>query len=193
LRLFACACCRQVWHLLPDPRSRRAVEVAERYADGLATAGERVLAYADATMADMGDAYARAAAACAREDPFAPPPPIELPALPPAARAALLREIFGNPFRPVAVDGEWTGGPGNAIEIRRWAPWLTPAARDLARAAYDSTAAAPGVGLDPFRFPALADVLEEAGCADPDLLGHLRGPGPHFKGCWALDLMLGRS
>ena len=39
--------------------------------------------------------------------------------------------------------------------------------------------------------PVLADALEEAGCTDADLLGHLRGPGPHVRGCWAVDLLLG--
>jgi hypothetical protein len=41
--------------------------------------------------------------------------------------------------------------------------------------------------------PVLADALEEAGCTDADLLGHLRGPGPHVRGCWALDLLLGKG
>jgi len=41
--------------------------------------------------------------------------------------------------------------------------------------------------------PVLADALEEAGCTDPDILSHLRGPGPHVRGCWPLDLILGRA
>jgi len=41
--------------------------------------------------------------------------------------------------------------------------------------------------------PVLADALEEAGCTDADLLGHLRGPGPHVRGCWVLDLLLGKG
>jgi hypothetical protein len=41
--------------------------------------------------------------------------------------------------------------------------------------------------------PVLADALEEAGCDQPDLLGHLRGPGPHVRGCWAVDLLLGKE
>ena len=41
--------------------------------------------------------------------------------------------------------------------------------------------------------PVLADALEEAGCTDADLLGHLRGPGPHVRGCWAVDLLLGKG
>ena len=41
--------------------------------------------------------------------------------------------------------------------------------------------------------PVLGDALEDAGCADPELLGHLRGPGPHVRGCWALDLLLGKG
>jgi hypothetical protein len=40
--------------------------------------------------------------------------------------------------------------------------------------------------------PTLADALEDAGCTDAELLGHLRGPGPHVRGCWALDLMLAK-
>jgi hypothetical protein len=38
----------------------------------------------------------------------------------------------------------------------------------------------------------LADALEEAGCGDEEILGHLRGPGPHVRACWVLDLLLGR-
>jgi hypothetical protein len=43
------------------------------------------------------------------------------------------------------------------------------------------------------RLPVLADALEDAGCTNSDLLGHLRGPGPHARGCWVLDLLLGKE
>ena len=43
------------------------------------------------------------------------------------------------------------------------------------------------------RLAVLADTLEEAGCSDSDLLGHLRGPGPHVRGCWVVDLVLGKG
>ena len=62
---------------------------------------------------------------------------------------------------------------------------LSPGGQELglARAVYDAG--------DFSRLPILADALEEAGCADADILGHLRGPGPHVRGCWVLDLLLG--
>jgi hypothetical protein len=41
--------------------------------------------------------------------------------------------------------------------------------------------------------PILADAVEEAGCSDEALLGHLRGPDPHVRGCWAVDLILGKE
>jgi hypothetical protein len=41
--------------------------------------------------------------------------------------------------------------------------------------------------------PILADALEEAGCTDPDILTHCRGPGPHVRGCWVIDLLLGKE
>jgi hypothetical protein len=85
----------------------------------------------------------------------------------------LLRDIFGNPFRPTpGIDPGWLTRGGNAVAA-------------VARTVYE------GRAFD--RLPVLADALEDAGCADPDLLGHLRGPGPHVRGCWALDLVLGKQ
>jgi hypothetical protein len=66
-----------------------------------------------------------------------------------------------------------------------WLCWHGGTIPKLAQAIYDERA------FD--RLPVLADALEEAGCTDADLLGHLRGPGPHVRGCWALDLLLGKG
>ncbi len=92
------------------------------------------------------------------------------------AQCHAAREVFGNPFRPVAFSPAW----------------LTTQVVALARAAYDHRGL-PSGRLDPARLAVLADALEEASCADGDLLGHLRGPGPHIRGCWALDLLLGKT
>jgi hypothetical protein len=43
------------------------------------------------------------------------------------------------------------------------------------------------------RLPVLADALEEAGCTISDILDHCRGPGPHVRGCWVVDLLLGKE
>jgi hypothetical protein len=88
----------------------------------------------------------------------------------------LLRDLFGNPFRRVVI-----------------APaWRAPAVTALARGAYDGRRL-PSGELDPARLAVLADALEDAGCTDASLLGHLRGPGPHVRGCWAVDLLLGKG
>ena len=62
----------------------------------------------------------------------------------------------------------------------------------LARAAYDQREL-PSGALDTTRLAVLADALEEAGCDQADLLTHLRGPGPHVRGCWVVDLILGKG
>ena len=77
--------------------------------------------------------------------------------------------IFGNPFRPATADPAW----------------LTSTAVALAAGIYEDRA------FD--RLPILADSLEDAGCTNADILTHLRGPGPHVRGCWALDLVLGKT
>jgi hypothetical protein len=85
----------------------------------------------------------------------------------------LLLDIFGNPFRaPPVVNRE----PFRSRIAR---------ARQLAEAIYEERA---------FHWSRrLADALEDAGCSDGDLLGHLRSPGPHVRGCWAVDLVLGKE
>ena len=70
--------------------------------------------------------------------------------------------------------------------------WLSPTVSSLAQAAYEQRAL-PSGELDLQRLAVLADALEEAGCAEAELLGHLRAAGPHVRGCWALDLALGKE
>jgi hypothetical protein len=81
----------------------------------------------------------------------------------------LIREIFGNPFRPVTFDPSW----------------LTSTVLALAIGIYSDKA------FD--RLPILADALQDAGCDNDEILNHLRQPGEHCRGCWALDLILGKS
>jgi hypothetical protein len=206
LRLFACACARRVWAGLADgaisevekEACRRAVESAERYADG--SAGEPELAActaheppegydvsADGSAAasclycadvpvDAGEASHRAAQAGAylreprgsRKKSWYRGYDDEV-----ASQCNLLRDIVGNPFRPVTLDP--------AV--------LTPTVLDLAQAGYDERDLPAGT-LDPARLAVLADALEEAGCTESNILSHLRSPGPHVRGCWALDLIL---
>ncbi|MFO0797673.1 MAG: hypothetical protein U0804_09345 [Gemmataceae bacterium] len=84
-------------------------------------------------------------------------------------QAQLVRDIFGNPFRPVALDPAWR----------------TEAVVGLAAGVYADRA------FD--RLPALANAIEAAGCADGAVLTHCRGPGPHVRGCWVVDLLLGKT
>jgi hypothetical protein len=92
----------------------------------------------------------------------------------------LLRDIFGSPFGPL---------PAVAPPLLTWSDGMVVR---LARAA-DGDRHLPGGALDNGRLAVLADALDEAGCTDASILDHLRGPGPHVRGCWVLDLLLGRA
>ena len=87
----------------------------------------------------------------------------------------LLHDIFGNPCRPVSYD----------------AAHRTPSVASLAKVAYDERQL-PSGELDPHRLAILADALEEAGAPD-ELVTHLRSPGTHVRGCFAVDVALGLS
>jgi hypothetical protein len=94
-------------------------------------------------------------------------------------QADLLRDLFGNPFRSVALDPAWL-------------TWHDGTIPQLAEAIYEERLL-PAGHLDPSRLAVLADALEDAGCDDQDILGHLRGQGPHVRGCWVIDTLLGKE
>jgi hypothetical protein len=213
LRLFACACVRRIWHLLPDERSRKALETAEQRADGLLNTGERVAlgethshgpdarsfaavrateAALEVFAAGADDAALRASQYAERAAQYAAIEAAstaenddwqlawrEVEKVEEAAQVALLHDLFGNPFRPTTFSSAWR-------------TWNDAAVVRLAQAAYEERQWPAGT-LDNARLAILADALEEAGCTDTELLTHLRSPGPHVRGCFALDAVLGKS
>src|SRR5262249_20605230 len=87
-------------------------------------------------------------------------------------RCDLLREIFGNPFRPASIDPT----------VLKWNSGTIP---KLAQAIYDERR---------FReVPIVADALEEAGCDNAAILSHCRSGDEHVRGCWVVDLLLGKE
>jgi hypothetical protein len=91
------------------------------------------------------------------------------------AQVGLIRDIFGNPLRTVRLDRSL----------------LTPLVASLAEAAYGHREL-PSGHLEPARLAVLSDALEEAGVTG-EILDHLHSTGPHVRGCWAVDLVRGRS
>lgn len=211
LRLFGCACCRRVWKFLSAAASREAVEVAEKFADGLATADELERANNGAAHDNEFDAASGAArmvcqgggalacagawramslaawrngdyqAALAEFTPLATEEKNALIAYPTfeqvearekAVQADLLRDIVGNPFRPVTLDASLLD-------------WRDRTVVRIAQSIYDDRSFEP-LGI-------LGDALEEAGCMNTALLSHCRSKGPHARGCWAVDLVLGKQ
>ncbi len=238
LRLFAVACCRRIWQLMTDPRSRALVEVVERHLDGGATEDEWEAASAAAyeawyesavlstpelygqprrpmtaeevtavrvlmstthaawaigyesiqaipgheARAVAHEAAREAAWAVAHQDYLtsgvAHEDYLTSPERP--AQCVLLRDIYGDPFRPLP--------PLSPSRLT----WHGGIILQLAQAAYEDRDLPEGT-LKASRLAVLADALEEAGSSDTELLGHLRGNGPHVRGCFALDAVLGRS
>jgi hypothetical protein len=197
-RLFACGCCRRIWDRLPDPCNRDLVAAVEDHPDGafgdpglheaLIASSRREYEFSDQpaywAVKYLGRGFYKLRA-------FDSAVVVALKVLSAVegegrrkaevkGQAALLRDLFGPlPFRPVPVDAAWL-------------TWNDGTVRRLAEAAYQERQLPAGT-LDPARLGVLADALEEAGCTDPDLLGHLRGPGPHVRGCWPVDLLTGRQ
>jgi hypothetical protein len=189
VRLYAVACCRDLWDLLPGEASRDGVDWAESFADGNITRDED---YNKLNYASEADFLRYSIRQGSRETAEEERQNNELTEVAWFAfsvmwyehcvpsyenfrkqrkllSVGLVHEIFGNPFRPVTLNPSW----------------LTSTVVALATGIYDEKA------FD--RMPILADALQDAGCDNEDILNHLRGPGPHTKGCWALDLLTGRK
>jgi hypothetical protein len=216
LRLFAVACCHRIRHLLEQPEAVHALTLAEQCADGQVSEAEMLAVSTQVWKMHSGvwDAYQAVAKASSRIPTYtfrsgyvdgpdylaacavwrstlwehiktAPDPPRhEKPnAAASSAKAAErdiqadnLRCVFGNPFRPLPT----------------FLAWRTPSVVSLARAAYEDRDLVNGQ-LEPARLAVLSDALEEAGCTDQAILDHLRGPGPHVRGCWPVDLLACKS
>jgi hypothetical protein len=208
LRLYCVGCCRWLGDKL-DESCSQAVDVAEKYADGLATLEDLTAAHAHArrrhpsipvyqlmTMnperlgaKQLANHAWKAVDAAAR--PAAPVPKKAFEGLFLLATlsgghallyqtapevlsfmAALLHDVLGNPFRAPHIEPAWLA-------------WNNGTVRTLAETIYDERA------FD--RLPILADALQDAGCADAAMLDHCRGPGPHTRGCWVVDALLGKE
>jgi hypothetical protein len=197
LRLFAVACCRRIRHLMSNDNPER-YEVAERFADGQCSTSQLGSAwalstrltsstinnfpiawnaanYADAAAGDTACTNSHEAAISVCELAQLAVNPIENKygkadlGEEHYAQAILLKEIFGNPFRPATLDPSW----------------LTPTVRSIADGIYADRA------FD--RLPILADALQDAGCDSDDILSHCRSEGPHVRGCWVVDLILAKG
>ncbi len=209
LRLFACACCRQVLNPFVPALVSRAIAAAEAFADGEISAdtlarvreivGEaaRPTGHEDATnntgyfsdlfggclsaccqtedVAELAQDASHVTACAAGDGPLRDGlriiraedrPPEYAAEL--ATQADLFRDIFGNPFQSLEIQFEW----------------LTSDVLALARGIYDQRA------FD--RMPILADALQDAGC-DDDILNHCREAREHARGCWVVDLLLGKK
>jgi hypothetical protein len=206
VRLLCVAMCRWLWPLLTEA-SREAVSVTEYDPGGAATEDGRVAAYAPSTADLFHPRWAH------KEGELAVALTASMPADKVDRVAVLVMFFVGRAIaqskRPHLSDSE------TLPEVRkqqsdilrdllvnpfRAAPTLEPSLLhsnggtvvQLARAAYEQRMMPEG-HLDPARLTVLADALEEGGCATPEILAHLRAPGPHWRGCWAVDHLLGQS
>lgn len=205
-RLFACACCRRIWPLIPDERARRLVELSERYADGkverpalLAAADAlaegwvmfRAVSLEAAWATAWSQAFTEAAGFAARAAGAAA-----------AAQTNLFSETAQDAFVR-ARDAEsqaWEIERAGQAELIREifgnpfrSPWLDPAW--LAENGPEVILLAESI-YEQRRFedmPLLGAALGTAGCEDADILDHCVGPHDHVRGCWILDTVLQKN
>jgi len=206
LRLFAVACCRSIWHLLIDERLQKAVEVAERFADGMASTKE--LASARGAVRAVGGLYyestvVRAVWSTLRK--------AIRPAVAVASKDAKM--ALGRYISTTRSGKAWAVGSAEPLasvytadvaeeEMKQTVllhdiihnhfrpialdpAWLTSTVQALAQSIYVDRAFN--------HLPVLGDALEEAGCDNPNILDHCRNKGPHVQGCWVVDLVLGKQ
>jgi hypothetical protein len=197
LRLFACVC---YWrfheHFVEDPDGEGlfAVELAEAYADSLASAAD----LAKVRQEIVPGLWDQCSSAVVRQEIADCATAIPLGDVAPAARAFVfwvesnlsgdevqeeigreqaamcgaLRDLMGNPFRPVVLDPGWLSWNGSTVV-------------GIAQSIYEERA------FD--RLPILGDALQDAGCNEPSILAHCHQDVEHMRGCWVVDLLLGRE
>ena len=184
LLLALAGCGRHLWAPLREPGDGRDLEWSarcERVADGVQTRDDLAAVIMDVRVVDSVRTFPYGIAVMAPAEMWrridlvegvgVVPPPVVQVFFPEesALGCDLLRCAWGNPYRPVVVRPDWR----------------SEAAVGLARGMYESQDFSP--------MPVLADALDDAGCADAEVLAHCRSPGPHVRGCWVVDGLLGKG
>ena len=195
LRLIGVACCRRLWHLLMDERSKGAVEAVELLADGLIAAHQlgpefvyldqliwvsKKARYEMPPTDVVNRIRALQAVSWCLQDCGRPPIDVSPTAAncrmamadagEDAIQVDLVRDVVGlTPFRPIMLERVWRSRTAVSIAESVYAD------RDFQR------------------LPILADAFEDAGCTDQEVLMHCRQPGTHVRGCWVVDLALGKA
>jgi hypothetical protein len=205
LRLFAAGCCRQLWGSTPDEATRTALAIVEHLAEAgilqtwrgsvRISAGEAVLnCGASEPLGPLSvldeDGIRKQVAhsaipsflvsiledlACLRSNSLLLTRHLAFltsAGFPPVRQASLLRDIVRGPLLPIRFRASWK-------------TWNSGVCFQIAQEIYKERL------FD--QLPILGDALEEAGCTDADILNHCRQPGEHVRGCWILDLLLGKS
>ncbi len=180
LRLFACACCRNIWHLMKFENSRIAIDIAERFAEGGALEVELQLARRAANVLKtdgLGGTTtfpaSRAAFGCTNRNAYY------------AAREASSLSMSAGNLATEKREQLRLIHCIFSLPIVADPAWLTDTVQSIATAIYRDRA------FD--RLPILADAFEEAGCTNADVLLHCRKPAEHVRGCWVVDLVLGKQ
>jgi hypothetical protein len=206
LRLFAVACARRIWHLFTDERSRRGVEIAERWADQRASDEERQAGRGAAHAAFM---EARGTAPFDSEAPSGPAATVayaaysasggdteEYTAWNAAEGLAYRAGARNDPSWVAAFQAERAaqcdllrdlfGKPFRPVTVDpAWLSWNDGEISKLAQGIYEERRWGDQ--------PRLAEALSAAGCQDEDMLAHCRHPGEHARGCWVVDALLGKE
>jgi hypothetical protein len=165
-RLLACALARRLSYVPVDADNCAAIESAEKYADRLCPRRVMKTACKHSDLAWLAYSNSPDAVQAATDH-------LGRESAGAKARACeVVRDLVMNPFRPVQLRHSWLRDNGGS-------------ARYLAEA-IDSEGRFEDM-------PILADALEDAGCSVSAILDHCRAPMQHWRGCWALDLLLGRS
>jgi hypothetical protein len=208
-RLMMCALTRRVWYQLANGALHRGIEVVESFFDGVADLADLDEARIPVNKITRGRSTGRVERRRAQVVLQLMEPPREAsswylgpqsvvgewwrgeyeqflreigtlsdPPVPEETteQVGIIRDVFGNPFRPVTLE----------------LAWRTSTVTSLVQMAYEERIL-PGGELDKQHLAVLGDALEEAGCTERAILDHLRVPGPHVRGCWAVDLLLSKE
>jgi hypothetical protein len=196
-RLLACGLCRQVAPLVDRPELLSVLEASEAFADGLLSAVELGRARQFALHVARGFAeipeQEKFASAVARTAIVTAPSSRNLYKTVEPFTASVIGRTLGGVLALLAETGPVPAVPGFAALFDDIAPrgadfspeWRTDTVGALARQMYEA--------CEFSAMPILADALQDAGCDSEDVLSHCRGPGPHVRGCWVVDLVLGKE